>query len=110
MLRKSFLFILIFSLVSVLLSVLLVTFPEKCIPQGPPGSFVMCAYQAGSRGFPFPVFYLSYHNDLELLELAKTPMQIFGFVADLIVYFLLFSAIYLSYSKLFKKAKKQRIP
>lgn len=98
--RKKFLYLLLSAILGTILSLLYFRGGNYC----PMSIDSDCQMWPAMRGFPLPILFL---GNLGLLELSKVIMQIFGFVSDLLFYFVIFSAIYFVYLKVFKKVKKK---
>ena len=95
--KKKFLYISLFSL-SVSVATLFVK--NRCIYLGSP----MHSSCFDTFGFPIPVIvdHFSFYESIDGLV-----GQLFLFLGNVVIYFLIFSAIYLGYSKLTKKSKKK---
>lgn len=103
-LRKKFLYILLLAVLAVFFSLLIKRFENLSTTVSVNGRESVLNRTVESRGYPFPIVPMS---DLGLLELARTPMIIVGFLSNLVFYFVVFSTIYFAYSSYFKKAKKK---
>lgn len=99
-LRKSFLYLILISLLASTLSLVHYNDSVPC-DSFENGVIIDCWPPPPSRGFPFPVVVSGYRGN-ELIGL-----QILGFLINFSIYFIVFGAIYFAYWKFFKKAKKK---